>query len=55
MYPRKSDWTCDTWEIQDPGVTVTRSQFWRAVNELSWTYGGSENVRKLARKLGLED
>lgn len=37
----------DDWEIQEPAVTITRTQYWDAVRETA-TPGG------LARKLGLE-
>lgn len=49
------------WEIQESTVTITRAQFWNAVNYSSSTPLGHEvalnwdGIEKLARQLGLED
>ncbi len=52
------DILADDWEIQEPTVTISRSQFWEA-----WTEARDEGstgwtmtcyAQQLARKLGLE-
>lgn len=53
----KQDILADDWEIQEPTVTITRSQFWEAVNA-EWTERSMANdhcVRAIARALGLGD
>lgn len=45
-------------EVREPSVTITRSQFWAAVESLHFTEKGIRNavdVKALARRLGLEN
>ncbi len=50
----------DDWEVLEPTVTITRTQFWIAVNGASSSQLGQEMrldypvFERLARKLGLE-
>lgn len=50
------DVVAETWEIQEPTVTITASQFWEAIEA---TWGKCDDDRqsgfhRLARRLGLE-
>jgi hypothetical protein len=46
------------WEVQEPTVTITASQFWEAVKSCRTDWGGRFETlvatRELAQKLGLE-
>lgn len=53
---RVVDILADDWEIQEPTVTITASQFWEAIEA---TWGKCDDDRqsgfhRLARRLGLE-
>lgn len=55
------DILADDWEVQEPEVTVTRTQFWEAANEVlppipgnDWNCAIQDNFKRLARYLGLE-
>jgi hypothetical protein len=54
------DVLADDWEVQEPKVTITRSQFWDAVAEVLKEelfcpiYPPRPDIQVLARKLGLE-
>lgn len=53
--PLTFDLLADDWEIQEPSVTITASQFWEAVIGISkeQTLNGRD-LHTLARRLGLE-
>lgn len=56
----KADILADDWEIQEPTVTITRTQFWEAMNtDLAFPPGTSmlflERAKIAASKLGLGD
>lgn len=57
---RVVDILADDWEIQEPTVTITASQFWSAVNASTHVALGQDleldrlGITKLARFLGLE-
>lgn len=60
--PFADDLIAEDYELaEEPTVTITRAQFWDAVNSSSSTPLGHEialnwdGIEKLARKLGLED
>lgn len=49
------DLLADDWEIQEPLVEITRTQFWEVVNARGPDYRDMAFALDLARKLGLED
>lgn len=57
---RLDDLLADDWEIQEPTVTITRAQFWEAVQTVLLESGGDRpydwtmRMGDLARRLGLE-
>ncbi len=58
--PLREEWESETWEIQEPAVTITWTQFWRAVDSARMYIGrlhGKDDAEfqgELARRLGLE-
>lgn len=44
----------DSWEIQEPLVTITKSQFDKAVSETEKLFWPNPAAKVLASKLGLE-
>jgi hypothetical protein len=53
----------DDWEIQESPVSITRTQFLKAMVAVSWSFGdephmrvfpSDESIEDLARRLGLE-
>ena len=57
FHPLVCDIVATDWEILEPTVTITRSEFWNAVEDVKHDYGGKAKdfcPMRLAVKLGLE-
>lgn len=51
---RLEDLLADDWEIEEPTVTITWSQFWKAVETTERLFWPDPAAKELARHLGLE-